>query len=370
MKKILFLINSLGGGGAEKVLVNLVNNMDYSKFDITVETMFGDGINFELLNKNIRYISKKAPCPRGIAYIFRLFSSKRLYKYFIGNEHYDILVAYMHGAPVKVIAGCPDKSVKTYAWLHNGNPETGTFFKFWNSKKSAFEDYKKCDAIVGVSESVSNAFANYTGIKDKTCTVHNTNDVNKIMSLADKENPIEKNHQYEFVSVGRVSNEKGFDRLYSVCKKLRDENYDIGVTIVGTGNQIESMKSEISNDNNSNWFRFAGFQNNPYKFVENSDLFVCSSRTEGLSTAVTEAIILGKPCVSTDVSGAKEILGENNEYGIVIENSEDGIYTGIKQMLSGDNLKYYAEKAKERASFFATEKTVKEAENLFLKLNS
>lgn len=365
MMKILFIINSLGGGGAERVLVNLVNSMDRTKYDITVETMFGDGVNAGLLNDDIRYISKKAPCPRGIAYIFRFIPSKLLYKYFIGSEKYDIIVAYMHGAPVKVISGCPNKSVKKVAWLHNGNPETSSFFKFWNNKKTAFKAYEKCDAIVGVSESVSNAFTNYTGIKRRICTVYNTNDVEKILSLADEGNSIDRQHRYELVSVGRVSNEKGFDRLYNACKRLRDEGFDIGVTIAGTGNQLDSMKNLISREK-SNWFRFAGFQTNPYKFEKSSDMFICSSRTEGLSTAVTEAIILGLPVVSTDVSGAREILGENDEYGLVVENSEDGIYKGIKEMLSDPGkLEYYRIKAKERSSFFATENTVAQAQKLF-----
>ena len=66
------------------------------------------------------------------------------------------------------------------------------------------------------------------------------------------------------------------------------------------------------------------------------------------------------------MSGAREILGENNEYGLVVENSEDGIYKGIKEMLSDpDKLEYYRVKAKERSSFFATENTVAQAQKLF-----
>ncbi len=367
MIKILFLINTLGGGGAERVLVNLVNNMDKSIYDITVETMFDDGVNAEILKPNIHRISKNAWCPKGIAYIFRFVPSKILYKYFIGNKKCDIIVAFMHGAPVKVISGCRDKSVKKISWLHNGNPATGTFFKFWFDKKSAFKAYKKCDRIVGVSESVARAFSEYTGVTENIEVVYNTNDVEKIRLLADAPSPFDiENKMLKIVSVGRISEEKGYDRLFDICSKIKKENYDIDVTIVGSGSKETEFKELIERNSASGWFHIAGYQGNPYKYVYNSDIFVCSSYEEGLSTAVTEAIILGKPVVSTDVSGAKEILGENNEYGIVTDNNEKALYEGLKKMITDKELRtYYAEKAKERSAFFDTASTVKQAEDLF-----
>ena len=367
MIKILFLINTLGGGGAERVLVNLVNNMDRSVYDITVETMFDDGVNRDLLNKDIKYISKKAPCPKGYAYIFRVIPENTLYRYFIGKRKYDIIVAYMHGAPVKVISGCKDSTVKKFSWLHNGTPETGTFFKFWLNKKRAFKAYKKCDGIVGVSQSVADAFSNYTGIKENISVVYNTSDVNKIKALACSDNPSKADEgNIKIVSVGRISEEKGYDRLLNVCCKLKNENYNIDVTIVGSGRKENELKESVKKKSASEWFKFTGYDSNPYKYVSMSDIFVCSSYDEGLSTAVTEAVILGKPVVSTDVSGAKEILGENNEYGIVTENSEEALYEGLKKMIFDEKLReYYAEKSKERAAFFDTSATVKQAEDLF-----
>ena len=367
MINILFLINTLGGGGAEKVLVNLVNQMDPSRFRITVETMFDDGVNAALLNKDIRYISKKAPCPRGIAYIFRFLSSKLLYRYFIGEDKYDILVAYMHGAPVKVIAGCPDPHDKKIAWLHNGNPATGTFFKFWHTERAAIKAYASCDAVVGVSDSVSSAFAAYTGIR-QVKTIYNTNDTKRIYALAEQQNPYEREPGKKYiVSVGRISAEKGYDRFFNVCKRLYDEGFSIDVTVVGSGEKETDLKKRIADASAEAWFHLAGFQSNPYVYVKNADLFVCPSYQEGLSTAVTEAIILGVPVVSTDVSGAKEILGENNEYGIVTDNSAEGLYDGIKNMLSDEKLLvYYCQQAVKRSLFFFPKNTVSKASQLFV----
>ena len=366
MIKILFLINTLGGGGAERVLVNLVNNMDPDRFDITVETMFDGGVNAALLHDNIHYFDKHAPCPRGIAYFFRMFSARQLYRFFVGDVKYDLLVAYMHGAPVKVIAGCPDPKVKKIAWLHNGNPDTGTFFKFWWRKKSAVAAYAACDRIVGVSNTVADAFSAYTGIPGIE-TVYNTNDVKRIRALASQKLPeLQEKQGCRIVSVGRISAEKGYDRFFSVCSRLRAEGFRLEVTIVGDGEDAQAVRNRVRKANAEDWFHMVGFQDNPYPFVAQSDLYVCPSYQEGLSTAVLEALILGVPVVSTDVSGAKEILGAQDEFGIVTENSEEGLYAGLRRMLSDPALRahYHAQAAK-RAPFFETKATVRQAETLF-----
>ena len=109
-----------------------------------------------------------------------------------------------------------------------------------------------------------------------------------------------------------------------------------------------------------------GFHQNPYKYVARCDLYVCSSHREGFSTAVTEALVVGTPVVSTNCSGAKELLGDDNEYGIVVENSEEGIYQGMKQMLSNpEMLAYYKKQAKLRGSFFSRTETVRAVEFYF-----
>ena len=102
-----------------------------------------------------------------------------------------------------------------------------------------------------------------------------------------------------------------------------------------------------------------GYKKNPYNYIRNSDLFVCSSYSEGFSSVVAESIILGKPVVTTDCAGMKEILGANNEYGIVCPNNEEGLLNGVISIISDKNvLDYYRNKAVERSSFFEPETTV------------
>ena len=143
------------------------------------------------------------------------------------------------------------------------------------------------------------------------------------------------------------------------------ENIKHHIYILGVGERQKEIQEYIEKENLSMSFTFLGFRENPYKYLAACDLYVCSSRREGFSTAVTEALIVGTPIVSTDCSGARELLGDNDEYGIVTENSEEGIYQGMKKMLEDANLrKHYAEKALERGKKFSREATVKAVEDM------
>ena len=112
-----------------------------------------------------------------------------------------------------------------------------------------------------------------------------------------------------------------------------------------------------------------GYQTNPYKYVSKCDLFVCASFAEGFSTAATEALIVGTPVSTVEVSGMKEMLGENNEWGVVTENSEEDLYQGIKHLLaSPDLLAHYKNQAILRGQNFRTAETVKDVEQMLLQL--
>ena len=113
MKKILFLINSLEAGGAEKVLTDIVNNLDYTKYDITVKTIYDIGIYKRHLNSEIKYKSiikfKNNFLQRVFGYIFRnIIPGKLRYKLFIKNK-YDVEIAFLEGLPVKVLSYSTNK---------------------------------------------------------------------------------------------------------------------------------------------------------------------------------------------------------------------------------------------------------------------
>ncbi len=365
VKKVLFLINSLGGGGAEKVLVNLVNHLNKNKYEITVKTLFDVGVNREYLGSDIKYDYVFKRVFRGNSHILKLFPPKLLYFLMIKGE-YDIVIAYMHGIPTRIVSGCRNPKTKRIAWLHTDIRNSSLQKCFWN-KKELVTSMRKFDGIVGVSKTVVDSFSEVTGIHKNLFVRYNTNDVEKLVNDS-KESLIENvfnNNRPQLCTVGRLVHVKGYDRLLRVHKRLIENGLEHDLFIFGDGEEKQALEKYIQENNLSDTVHLMGFHKNPYKYMKSCDLFVCSSRAEGLSTAVSEAIILELPVITTMCSGMTEILGENNEYGLIVDNDEEHLYEGILQLLNDRSLlNYYREKSKERKAFFSIEQTVKEVENL------
>lgn len=370
MKKILFLIPDLAGGGAEKVLVNLVNNMDRKKFDITVKTLFDVGVHRNNLLPHIKreYCIKKQF--RGNSHFFKLFSPRFLYKRFI-REKYDIIVSYLEGPTARIVSGCEDKDTKLVSWIHvelHTQKAAARSFKTYSEARMC---YGKFDKTICVSEYVKNDFSNIFDNINNIDVLYNTIETDQIITKA--EEPID---DYSFdrivktlVAVGTLKKSKGFDKLIRIHKRLLDDGFLHNIIVLGQGPEKDALLKMISEFHIRESFKLLGYNTNPYKYIKNSDMFVCSSISEGFSTAATEALIVGTPVVTVEVSGMKEMLGENNEYGIVTENNEESLYESIKKMLTTPGmLEDYAKRAKERGKEFSTEKTVRAVEKMFEEL--
>ena len=115
--KVLFLIPNLAHGGAEKVLVNLANNINKEKFGVTIQTLFDVGVNRQYLNKDVHYIGGFKRMPRGNSHIMKLFSPQKLYSYLI-KDKYDIIVSYLEGPTARIVSGCTNPDTKLVSWIH------------------------------------------------------------------------------------------------------------------------------------------------------------------------------------------------------------------------------------------------------------
>ena len=363
-KKIIFLIPNLKHGGAEKVLVNLVNNLDPTVFDTTVHTLFDVGVHKSALKPHIKYTSSFKREFRGNNRFFQLFSPEFLWKYMF-KEHYDIAVSYLEGPTSRILSGCTNANTKRIAWLHIELDSPKLASLGFRSPAEAERAYNQFDHIVAVSKNVRECFLRHLNVNTPVSILYNTNETEQIVEQAvcEPDDPRFKRDMPSVCSVAKLMKTKGFDRLVNVHKRLLNEGLPHRVYILGIGEEQSFLESKIREYGVQDTFILLGFKSNPYQYVSRCDLYVCSSRREGFSTAVTEALIVGTPVVSTNCSGAKELLGEKNEYGLVVENSEDGVYDGMKKMLADPSLlAHYKQQAKERGSFFSREQTVKAVE--------
>ncbi len=369
MKKILFLIHDLGQGGAEKVLVNLVNNMDRTQFDISVTALFGGGVNEQFLAPDIHYRAVFKKEFRGNSHVMKLFSPKMLHKMCV-KERYDIEVSYLEGPSARVISGCTDENTKLVSWIHVEQHTMKKLAGAFRNEEEARRCYDRFDQTVGVSQFVCDDFASILQFTKPLMVLYNTVESAVIRKQAkDTAIGFDDENLFRMVAVGTLKQSKGYDRLLRIVKRLRYENYPVRLYVLGIGPMQEEMEQYIAENGLENEVVLLGYQTNPYKYVANCDLFVCASHAEGFSTAATEALIVGTPVCTVEVSGMKELLGENNEYGVVVDNDEDALYEGIKQFFEDPALlPYYKEQAIKRGRAFSTKKTVRAVEKMLLGL--
>lgn len=392
-KKILFLIHTLQVGGAEKVLVDLVNNIDKTKFDVTVMTVINTGAFRDSLCENIEYktifnipfLNKKndnkgnkksgnllnngSKIKKILADIYRItwrfINCSKIHKKYIGNA-YDVEVSFLEGIPAKIISASNNKNSKKIAWIHVDLLQERKSEKFFKNLQDEKKTYEKFDKIVGVSKVVKEQFINKFSYEDKHKVIVKYNPIN-VENILDKSkeqiDDVEKS-KLTLCTVGRLTVQKGYDRLLEIVNSLNKEDIQFDLWIMGVGPEEQKL-TEYIKDNKLNNVKLLGYKENPYKYIKQADIFVCSSRAEGFSTVVSEAIILEKPIVTTECAGMREMLGENNEYGIVTENSVDALYEGLRNILTNNEiLENYRKRIISRKDIFGLDKAVREVEEL------
>lgn len=362
MINILFFIESLSGGGAEKVLCNLVNAMDKERFSITVQTLYPEAVK-EKLAPGIKYKYCYPAKNRMTDLLMRTEAALGLtYPLHIKGD-YDIEAAYLECGSTKIMAGSTNKKALKLAWVHSD-------LKSWVSPEefaaTTKRYYKRYDIAVCVSENVRRSFVELYQDTVSTETIYNTIDDSEIAVKALAELPIGvKKQKFTVAAVGRLSAPKHFVRALSMHKQLLDEGIDHELWIIGEGEERPKLEAYIRENHLETSAKLLGFRENPYNLMHAADLLVCSSIFEGFSTFVTEGLILGKPIVTTDVSGMREILGDS-EYGLITANDDEAFYEGVKRVLTEPGLlKSYAGQAKLRGKDFRCERLAGETEAFF-----
>lgn len=365
MLKILFFIESLSGGGAEKVLLNLVNAMDRQRFQITVQTLYPKEAA-GLLAPGVRYAYCYGAPSRWNNARMRLETALGLtYPLHIRGD-YDIEVAYLECGSTKIMAGSTNDRALKLAWVHcdlaKKADDPAAF-----ARKTA-RHYQKFDRVVCVSEDVRQSFLRMYPEAPESAVVYNCYDDAGILTKAEMPLPHGVcKRRMTVLAVGRLMAQKAFDRLLRIHKRLADEGVAYDLWIVGEGEDRPALEQYISENRLSDSVTLWGFQENPYPFMRAADFLVCSSRYEGFSTVAVEGLILDTPMVTTDCTGMKEIFG-NSEYGLITGNDDEALYQGLRRMLAEPGLlAHYTEQAAIRGRDFRQEALVRETEDFLVR---
>lgn len=364
-KKVMFFLEHLEGGGAEKVAVDVLNKIDKKKYNITLVLLFGMGVNIKNLDQeiNVKTIVKKPFGRIGnkIVFNFMKYMPELFYKLFMPKESH-IEVAFLEGFATKIISYSTNKESKKIAWVHTDLSQN-RWTTYAYKRNEEISCYRKFDDVVFVSKDA------YLGF-DKVFNVDNINKhivynpiiIENIITKS-KEREISYN-EFTIVSVGRLVNIKGFDRLIKAHAKLVGR-FPHSLVIIGEGEERRNLEQLVNTLGVNGSVDIMGFIENPYPYIKAANLFVSASKTEGYGVAVAEAILLEKPVMITNITGTLEILGDK-ENGVVCENSQEGIEKGLEYILQNKNLlQYYEKKSRERRSFFQYNTRINEIEEIF-----
>lgn len=366
MKNILFVMPSLGSGGAEKSLVNLLNLIDYEKYAVDLLLFKREGLFLSQIPKKVQLLQPtdslqyaykidrgmfssvsgiKAGILRGTStFVCKLLYKEnarqqrwiKFYKRYLPNleEEYDVAIGFLEGdASYYVIDKVNAK--KKILWIHNDFNE----IKKYEDAKIYEKYFQKADSVVSISDKcVQILKQNYPALVNKFYYLPNLTSSSLLKKMSEEfdVSEFEKN-QFNVLSIGRLTRQKGYDFAIDAVKILKEKYSDIHWWIIGAGELEEQLKKQVKDNDLEEYITFLGLRANPYPYIRSCDLLVQPSRWEGKSVVLDEAKILAKPILATNYSTIKDQLKDKKE-GLITDISPNAIAEGIIELRENPQL--------------------------------
>jgi len=355
-KQVLFVIESLHCGGAEKSLITLLNNLDYSCLDVSL-LMFCKGGAFEkFVTRKVKIYyyeplilnSKKNHIMGRIKFwILRKFNIRKrmhtsqLFWESLGkhipalDDDHHIAIAYNQGFSTYFVSQRV-KSDKKYAWINTD------YIKAGYNPSFDYNFYKSFNKVVTVSPEGKDSFISSMKSIDVEIEVNVIKDiVDKDVILSMSKEPLThpfNNTSINLVTVARLTELKGLKLIPESCRILIEKGYSVHWYIVGEGGERKNIESQIKKSGLEDNITLVGFTDNPYPYMKACDIYVQTSFCEGLGISVIEASLLAKPIVTTNFASAFSIIS-HGETGLICEMTSDDIARHIELFIENEDLK-------------------------------
>lgn len=352
-KKLLFINGHLNTGGVEKALIDVLQNIDFDRFDVDLLLLEGLGDYAPLLPEQVRVIlhplqntygsvaSALLRCLRQrdwvclkmrlILLLMKLFGQKHISlagKLLLGDRHYDCAIGFRQGICTLLAAYAADTD-RSITWWHHG--EIGPVQREFPNQA------RDCNAVAVVSDPCREMLAReFPELADKLVTIHNMLDVDEIRQRAEPD-PYTDKSVLHIVSVGRLSSEKHFENAIHAAKALKDRGIGFRWHLVGDGPQRGELEALARELEVADCFLFEGNRPNPYPWFRHADLFVHPSYVESFGIVVLEAMALGVPCVVTRSLGPAEFI-EHETNGLLTEQSPESLTDAVLRILEDRQL--------------------------------
>lgn len=384
MKKVLFVMNTLGRAGAEMALMELLRRLIERELEIHLYVLTGQGEMADCLPEGVKLLNKEFyPCSvhtaegkrrltknslkalfrRGTVwkrfpYLLkhtvsmlckgRVQPDKLLWRVFSDSaerfeEEYDLAVAYIEGGSAYYVADYV-KAKKKAAFFHVDYSMAGY------TRGLDQECYLLYDKIFPISEEVKTAFLEvYPECRERTEVFHNLINQERILQMAKQEGGFQDDYDgYRILTVGRLMAQKDFAQSIEAMKLLKEKGVKARWYILGEGEQREELEKLIKKLKLTQDFFLPGATDNPYAYMAQADIYVHATRFEGKSIAIQEAQILSRPILVSDCSGNREQVVHGKD-GLMCELTPEAICEGVLTLLNNpDKRKEYGQEAAKR----------------------
>ena len=355
--KILIAIKDMYMGGVQKACISFTDflisrgiEVDLAVFNRNCELLehINPKINLVDCNKSLLEISVSQGDSKKYGKIFhlkrtlkaikcKLFNNKKILKKALKSQEflekdYDIAIAFQSSLGLKSLTvGCSEfvlektKAKEKWCFVHGDYGRCGLNEPYANS---LFEQF---DKIICVSRSCADGMKEIApALAEKVDYIYNIVNAEEVIQKSKEQNIEYDKSRMNFVTVARLSEEKGHLRLLQQLKRLKDEDFSFYYTIVGDGKERSVIEDFIDANEMGDYVHVVGNKINPYPYVKSADLFILPSHHEAYGIVLIEAMILGVPVLSTETCSAKEVV---KDLGFVCENSDEGLYAKLKEIL-------------------------------------
>jgi glycosyltransferase involved in cell wall biosynthesis len=356
-KKILFVIDSLGCGGAEKSLVSLLPLLSKEKYEIHLWILKRGGEFESMLPLDV--ILEDEPTYGFVerikiitahlwfSFYYRLLRTIRIKKHGAEtlwkccgwatkslNGDFDVAIAYQQGEPTYLVAH-KIRAKKKIAWVN------ADIFQAGYDKKFNSIYYELYDLIVLVSKALTTIMERrLPQFKNKYITIYDILNPNLIQKLSHEhiDDIMNDENIVKLLTVGRLAPPKNYILAVKTAQELRKRSVRFVWYFIGEGGEFENIRMEIEKYSLQDRVILLGLKTNPYKYMKLCDIYVQTSKFEGFGLTISEAKILNKPIVCTNFEVAKDqiIDGEN---GLIAEMNEVAISDKIEKIIKDRNLR-------------------------------
>ncbi len=372
-KRILIIDGPLGGGGAERVLIDILRNMDYSRYDVDLALICRGGALMDEVPSEVNIIELWNGYSLSYKLAYRM--SKWLHCNFLFSRKmnsrklhrdYDLEISFLEGMPLKLGALRTTKAKKA-TWVHcdiyTHRYEEAQFFS-----GEELHAYNSMDYVVNVSKDSEDAFRRrFPDCKAELHVIYNPIDRAKIEQMAQASDAAHLNKRegiIEVVTVGRLTPPKKPTRLLELAAEAYRRNLPLHFTWVGDGELRDEIIAKRDSLGLQNMVDFRGFMKNPFGIIADADIMLVTSDYEGFCLVICEAMCLGVPVISTPTAGPKEIIGDN-KYGCITDFTVESLIKTLEEWTYNPELrKKYALVAQNRPNDFSVDKTIRGLETL------